>query len=369
MLTTVQEFRSLILNLSDTDLSATHELPEIIFESLNFQYDCCELINFFENQLQLSAVSPTNRRYSRDLIVFAYSIYIKSASLYSDLVNFFFLPSIRTIRRYTQPINKSLKDSDSNYFFLEKQYQALKPCERLITLKIDEIQIKPKLEYRSGELTGFAANRDGEPAKHVQAFMIQSVMSKYSEMVQLIPVSRNDTSFLLESFKEVVVYLENIGFEILCVTSDNNGINRLMFQQLTNLNETHFLSGSNKKIFTLFDAPHMIKSFRNNFINSPEKIFKFPHLHDFFETSDIVADEFFDHDDTEYQSAKWQFLIDLYASEQNKLFKYGHNLTKAALFPDNIQRQQIPLALKILGEVLQLPSMSCLLKLAQQLIF
>ena len=117
VLTTVQEIRSFILNLSDTDLSATHELPEKIFESLNFQYECCELINFFENQLQLSAVSPTNRRYSRDLIVFAYSIYIKSASLYSDLVNFFFLPSIRTIRSYTQPISESLKDIDSNYFF------------------------------------------------------------------------------------------------------------------------------------------------------------------------------------------------------------------------------------------------------------
>ena len=74
-------------------------------------------------------------------------------------------------------------------------------------------------------------NRDGEPAKHVQAFMIQSVMTKYSEMVQLIPVSRNDTDFLLESFKEVVVNLENIGFETLCVTSDNNSINPLIFQK------------------------------------------------------------------------------------------------------------------------------------------
>ena len=35
--------------------------------------------------------------------------------------------------------------------FLDQQYQALKPHERLVTLKLDEVQIKPKLEYRSGE--------------------------------------------------------------------------------------------------------------------------------------------------------------------------------------------------------------------------
>ena len=233
---------------------------------------------------------------------------------------------------------------------MDQQYQALKPHERLVTLKLDEVQIKPKLEYRSGELTGFAANRNGEPAKHVQAFMIQSVLSKYSEMVQLIPVSRNDTNFLIKLFTEVVSNLEDIGFEILCATSDNNSINRLMFEKLVVPGETYILTGNNNKIFTIFDAPHMIKSFRNNFINStPEKIFKFPPLNNFFVIGqDINAEKFLEHN--EYESAKLQYLIDLYDCEQNKLFKYGHNLTKAVIFPDNIQRQQVPLALKIINE-------------------
>ena len=106
--------------------------------------------------------------------------------------------------------------------------------------------------------------------------MIQSVLSKYSEMIQLIPVSRNDTNFLIKLFTEVVSNLEDIGFEILCATSDNNSINRLMFEKLVVPGETYILTGNNNKIFTIFDAPHMIKSFRNNFIHStPEKIFKF----------------------------------------------------------------------------------------------
>ena len=214
VLVSTQEFKNLIFNLSNSE----PQFNETDFENLRGKYECNDLVNFFEEQLSLSVLPGTKRRYSNDLIIFSYSLYIKSASLYSDLAIFFYLPSIRLFRRCTQPINKSLKDDDSNYCFLDQQYQALKPHERLVTLKLDEVQIKPKLEYRSGELTGFAANRNGEPAKHVQAFMIQSVLSKYSEMVQLIPVSRNDTNFLLKLFTEVVSNLEYIGFEILCAT-------------------------------------------------------------------------------------------------------------------------------------------------------
>ena len=130
-------------------------------------------------------------------------------------------------------------------------------------------------------MTGFVVNREGEPAKHVQAFMIQSILSNYSEMIQLTPVSRNDTSFLTQLFVDVVRNLENIGFEILCFTSDSNGINRKMFDSLVEPSQTYFISGNQNKIFTIYDAPHMMKCFRNNWLNSPDKIFKFPCLDDF----------------------------------------------------------------------------------------
>ena len=347
VLASISELRNLILNLS-TNIGDNSD-PD--FVNIRKKFKCTDLINFFENQLRLSTASPTNRRYGTDLIIFAYSLYIKSPSLYSDLVKFFYLPSIRLLRRYTQPMNKSLKDDDSNYYFLQQQYQALKPHERLVTLKFDEIQIKPKLEYRSGELAGFAANTDGETAKHVQAFMIQSVLSKYSEVVQLIPVTRNNTSFLIKLFLEVVANLEDIGFEILCATSDNNAINRLLFDKLCVEGTTYIISGNQKKIFTMFDAPHMIKSFRNNFINStPDKVFMFPPLSDYFNVgSDIVSTNSLE-SDKEFEIAKWQHLVDLYYHEQNKLFKYGHNLSSAAMFPTPITRQKVSLALCILNE-------------------
>ena len=110
VLVSIPELRNLILDLC-TNVSNNNE-PD--FDILKNKYKCIDLINFFENQLKLSTVSATHRRYSTDFIIFAYSMYVKSASLYSDLVKFFYLPSVRLLRRYTQPLNKSLKDEDSN---------------------------------------------------------------------------------------------------------------------------------------------------------------------------------------------------------------------------------------------------------------
>ena len=41
-------------------------------------------------------------------------------------------------------------------------------------------------------MTRFAVNSDDKLAKRVQAFMIQSILSNYSEMIKLTPLLRND---------------------------------------------------------------------------------------------------------------------------------------------------------------------------------
>ena len=156
---------------------------------------------------------------------------------------------------------------------------------------------------------------------------------------------------MIKLFVEVVANLEDIGFEILCATSDNNAINRPLFDKLCVEGTTYIISGNQKKIFTMFDAPHMTKSFRNNFINStPDKVFMFPPLSDYFyDGSDIVSTNSLE-PGKEFEIAKWQHLVDLYYHEQNKLFKYGHNLSSAAMFPTPITRQKVSLALCILNE-------------------
>ena len=73
--------------------------------------------------------------------------------------------------------------------------------EQYVTLKFDEIQIKPKLEFRSKKLSGFADNDSSAVANHIQAIMIKSIIGDFSDVVRMIPV----TSL---KYNQLLIYLE-----------------------------------------------------------------------------------------------------------------------------------------------------------------
>ena len=149
-----------------------------------------------------------------------------------DLSRYLCITHPRTFRRYMGSINSSACSNDDNIKYLKSQCDHLNDHEKKITLKFDEIQIKSKLEYRGGKITGLSENRENELAHHIQAFMIKSVSSDYSEMVRLIPVTRNNSNFLIPELKGIIKDLENVGFSVVCLTSDNASINRTIFESL-----------------------------------------------------------------------------------------------------------------------------------------
>ena len=155
--------------------------------------------------------------------------------------------------------------------FLKTQFSLLQDHQKLITLKIDEIHVKPNITYDKKGIYGFAENNIDESATQIQAFMISSLMGKYKEIVKLIPVSRNSSSFLYNSTIKVLNDLEEIGFEICCITGDNSRVNRGCFKKLiqNSTNQCYFNSprNSSSRIYILFDAPYMIKCIRNNWLN------------------------------------------------------------------------------------------------------
>ena len=63
-------------------------------------------------------------------------------------------------------------------------------------------------------------------AKTVLVFMVQSLLSKYKDVVKLIPVSRLNGDLLKEHFTVVVSELHRLGFEVVAVSIDNHPVNR-----------------------------------------------------------------------------------------------------------------------------------------------
>lgn len=91
----------------------------------------------------------------------------------------------------------------------------------------------------------------------------------------------------------------------------------------------------NHKIFLLFDAPHMIKSVRNNWINlrNMDKEFYFPQFDQSFGTK-----------------ASFKHLINVHNEEAGNSHKMSHKLNSSVLYPSSIERQKVHLALKVFDE-------------------
>ena len=85
------------------------------------------------------------------------------------------------------------------------------------------LNIAQRIEYSNGCFVGLT--EDGVPAKTVLAFMVQSVCSKYKDVVCLIPVNKLDTGLLHAWFDRVMQGLRDI-FLVLAVCSDNHVCNR-----------------------------------------------------------------------------------------------------------------------------------------------
>ena len=125
----------------------------------------------------------------------------------------------------------------------------------------------------------------------------------------------------------------------MAITSDNALLNRNVTKFLTeNFTRTFYPSPNipEHKIFIMKDAPHFIKSVRNCWLNlrNPLKTFVFPPFKDLSFGRD----------------ASFKFIRDLFDSEKEKCMKLGFKLTYSSVYPSSIERQKVPLALKIFDQ-------------------
>jgi hypothetical protein len=67
--------------------------------------------------------------------------------------------------------------------YLTKKAEHLNTHERFISLYLDEIYVKPKITYTSGQIVGLADNTNNfEAATTIQAFRFKSILSKNKDI-------------------------------------------------------------------------------------------------------------------------------------------------------------------------------------------
>lgn len=285
--------------------------------------------------------------YSPQFLVFSSLFYSISPGAYRFMRNSqnLILPSMSTIRRITlmQTLSPAVEQQDENFLhYIKRKVPFLGSAEKFVSLLIDEIHLKPYFDYKGGNVVGTDA-RTLAPATSAYAFMLSGVFSKFKDVAHILPASKMTGEILFTYVRMIILELEKIGFTVIAVITDNNSINKKTMSQFSDppclRTAYQHPSDASRPLFFLFDSVHILKCVRNNWLNQKDsqKTMKFPA----FNFGEI------DTGNAKIHSACFRSLRNLFNIEHDSIIKFSHKLSKKALMPSSLERQNVQYALQV----------------------
>lgn len=304
------------------------------------------VIEFIIEQLLLLTSDKRHYNYSSGFLIFSSLVYSISPHSYKFFRNSenIILPHPSTIRKICSSIKSSPleEQEDSNFLkYSREKFHLLTEKDRLLVLMVDEIHLKPYFDYKGGNVVGMASN-SAEPASSAHVFMVASLLSPHKDVVHILPAKTITAETLHDTIKKIVIGLEEIGFSVICVVSDNNAINRKAMSYFCPDRKVSIVyphpSDSSKPLFYVIDSVHILKCIRNNWLNQ-----KNPGQCMFFPSFGIILNP-------AIETASFETLKKLHGLELQSLAKFGYGLTLKALHPTNLEKQNVKLALQVFSE-------------------
>uniref|UniRef100_A0A6P7GTB0 Uncharacterized protein LOC114346153 n=1 Tax=Diabrotica virgifera virgifera TaxID=50390 RepID=A0A6P7GTB0_DIAVI len=329
-------------SLNDNNFKITNICSEIDRVIENTDIDKIKgILAFVKNQLML--LTATRAKYSLPTVLFALTIYNQSTSCYNIIRQYLNLPTKRYLQMITSSFHVSPDDQLENNY-LSYVASNLNDREKVVNLLVDEIYVNPGVHYHSQQITGFAANNDKQLAKTIVTLMISSAFAHFKEVVRLVPVCNIAGDELKHLVLQSIQYIQDCGFKVLCVITDNNRLNQNMFGQLSPQFCITNPKFNNENIYLLYDFVHVFKNIRNNWLNKKdtEKTFIFPDFNHSVLRKSFVKD-----------------LRTLYQLEINYLTKRAYKLNHKSVYPNNFERQKVSLVENIFHETTIAALRSC----------
>ena len=229
---------------------------------------------------QLAMVSKGKPRYSCDFFLWACNLYFSNPSMYTFLRDsrVIIIPHPDYLRKLNLSHAKSTytEREHSHELFLREIFSSLRSEENMVNLLLDEMHVQKSLSYKAGKIIGASVNSN-EAATSVQVFMISSLLSKHKHVAAIYPVNNLTANTLLELTYQVLSFLHDIGYKVVSLISDNNRINRNMFEKMCGgklVSSIPHPYDPSEQLFFLFDSVHLLKWIRNNWLNKKKIQFK-----------------------------------------------------------------------------------------------
>ena len=230
------------------------------------------LLCFIGPQLQfvMSQVNAANRnirgcRWTSKDKALALSLLHSSPKTYRVLRRIFAMPSVRTQKKIMNNLAIYPGFNSAILSALKLKVQNLPHAGRLVCIAMDEKAIKEGLVY-DGRRDVIEGVVDGTLANHALAFVVRGIIHRWKQPFGYFlasgPMSGERMGELLF---EAIKLLEESGLEVTLGISDqgSNSINLFQIRLKTGVDKPFFVH-QEKKVFVLYDPPHLIKNVRNN---------------------------------------------------------------------------------------------------------
>ena len=135
---------------------------------------------------------------------------------------------------------------------------------------MDEIHLKAEYSYKGGNIIG-SSNIANKPAKTILGFMVSSICTEWSTIVQLLPCSETSASEIYPITKKVISDIESCDLFVVTLITDNYPLNVRLFKSFSNTSQLEHCVphpvDSSRCLFFLFDFVHILITIRNNWKN------------------------------------------------------------------------------------------------------
>lgn len=217
---------------------------------------------------------------------------------------------------------------------LERRISAMQEKGKHCTIIFDKIKIKKCLEYskKFDKIEGFEDHREGKRSgkfgTQIMLFMARGIYTNWKlPLGYFVSADSMKGVELASLIKRAIIYAKSAGLQPVAMVCDQGSNNRAALKHLGSLNdrnyfEIHNIENTSIKIWVIYDALHLFKNFRNNWIT-----------HWYLFKNKVVN----------FKDVKDTYEIDTKSSTGRSLMK----ITEAHINPDSFQKMSCKLATQI----------------------
>lgn len=295
--------------------------------------DIAPLLQKIINAQKVLQRNYKGNRYHQEYIMLALNIYYASPIAYRFLSGILHLPTIRTLQRRVA-FGISTKFDENVIKCLQSKIRNLSESEKYCIICADEVSLKRHLHYQidKDKVVGFHEINEIQTKEiATQAFVVMArgIFAKWKQPLAFCFLGHSKNYAELNTWLEnIIAKMIDIGFNVCAFTSDqgSNFIN--MAKNKSVCPDQPFFFVNDRKIYYIFDVPHLIKSLRNN----------------------LLKYNFVYHDDGGSEKvASWNDIEKIYDMEKNANYKMAYKLTESHIRPNNFEKMRVKYATQVLS--------------------